>query len=87
MGLFIAVFLNLHFKQGPSFFGTGIEIFFIICSNDSVCVCAHSQTFQDLRVHLVVFWHQPQLDRDAGFYHLMPQSMRWHCYSMFLRTK
>lgn len=46
---------------------------------------AHSQKFQDLTVHPRVFWHPPQLDRDADFYHLMPQSRRWHCYSKFLR--
>lgn len=43
--------------------------------------------FQDLKVHLVVSWHPPQLDRDGDFYHLMPQSMRWHCYSKFLRNR
>lgn len=49
--------------------------------------CIYSQTFQDLTARPVISWHQPQLDRDAGFYHQMPQSMHWHCYSKSLRGK
>lgn len=46
--------------------------------------CVLSQMFLDLTAHPVVFWHPQRLDKDAGFYHLMPQSRRWHCYSRFL---
>lgn len=53
----------------------------------SIDACVYSQTFQDLTARPVISWHQPQLDRDAGFYHQMPQNMHWHCYSKFLRGK
>lgn len=49
--------------------------------------CIYSQMFQDLTAHPVISWHQPQLDRDEGFCHQMPQSMHWHYYSKFLRGK